>query len=74
MPYFLVVRRLEADKAEMEAERERWKEALLEREGDVGRIEDQMRVCRRTPPGALWAQQHGRKELAAWIEDGRSGR
>jgi hypothetical protein len=65
MPYFLVVRRLEADKAEMEAERERWKEALLEREGDMGRIEDQMQVCRRTPPGGLLAQQHGRKELAA---------
>jgi hypothetical protein len=60
MPYFLVVRRLEADKAEMEAERERWKAALLEREGDVGRIEDQMQVRRHTPPrhtspGALLA-------------------
>lgn len=44
VPFFVVVTRLEADKAEMAAERERWKAALLERQSDVARIEQQMQV------------------------------
>lgn len=53
VPFFVVVTRLEADKEEMAAERERWKAALLERQGDVARIEQQMQVSRHSAATAL---------------------
>ena len=43
MPYFTVVGKLEEEKRQFEAEREQWKRDLLERNGDMHRIETRLK-------------------------------